>query len=185
MNWTNGKSLISRRASSELERYRESVKSAVTEKSGSPIYNASLDHAKVIVAEIFGNANMIVRLFTGRLNADVYGDDDVCEMAQRFVFDRDGKLHILIEDDVPAEELARHPFFEKVETGSNVEVRYLKRELYDTKFHMMLMDEDSYRFEPDKNEPEAVAAFGDESTGAHLVGLFNTLWEEDSKPVFA
>ena len=43
-------------------------------------------------------------------------------------------------------------------------------------FHFVLMDDNSYRFEPDKSKFGAIAAFGDDNTGKNLESLFEKIW---------
>lgn len=172
------KKLISQHTPAELQRYRESVKTAISVRDGTPVYNASIDHAAIIVGEMFAHAREDIRLFTGRFNEAVYGTPQVREQAMAFLSDPTHKVHILIEDEVEDRALRQHPFFQESGNQVNLEVRRLKRGVYDTNFHMMLMDGESYRFEPNKDQPEAVATFGDKKTTGHLVDIFDKLWRE-------
>lgn len=157
--------------------YREKVKEAIAEMDGRPVYNGSLEHATIIVEEMFAHAKDEVKLFTGRLNADVYGVPPVIGRAREFLAEPNHKARILIEEQVDEERLRRHPFILGMSRFDNLEVRCLRAGEYDPSFHMMLVDDHSYRFEPDKNQPEAVATFGDRDTTGHLDGLFEQLWK--------
>ena len=157
--------------------YREKVKEAIAARDGRPVYNRSLEHAAIIVEEMFALARNEIKLFTGRLNADVYGIPSVIIRAEKFLADADHKVRILIEEQIEEGELRKHPFISSMSRFDNLEVRRLKDGVYDPDFHMMLVDDHSYRFEPDKRQFEAVATFGDEETTGHLNGLFEQLWK--------
>ena len=157
--------------------YREEIKEAITTMDGRPVYNRSLEHAAIIVEEMFALAENEIKLFTGRLNADVYGVPPVIDRAKEFLTESDHKVRILIEEQVDEGELRRHPFIWGMSRFDNLEVRCLRLEEYDPDFHMMLVDQHSYRFEPDKRQFEAVATFGDPNTTKHLNGLFEQLWQ--------
>ena len=157
--------------------YREEVKEAITTMDGRPVYNRSLEHAAIIVEEMFALAKNEIKLFTGRLNADVYGIPSVVGWAMEFLTGSDHKVRILIEEQVDEEELQKHPFIRNTSRFDSLEVRRLIVGMYDPSFHMMLVDDHSYRFEPDKKQPEAVATFGDKDTTDHLNDLFEKLWK--------
>lgn len=157
--------------------YREKVKDAITAMDARPIYNRSLEHAAIIIEEMFAVAITEIKLFTGRLNVDVYGVPPVLSQAKAFLTGADHKVLILIEEQIDEEELQKHPFIRNMSKFDGLEVRRLRAGVYDTEFHMMLVDDHSYRFEPDKNQPEAVATFGDRETTEHLNTLFAQLWE--------
>jgi len=144
---------------------------------GRPVYNRSLEHAAVIIEEMFALAKNEVKLFTGELNASAYGLPPVLSRAEKFLADRNGKVRILIEKQVADEDLRKNPFIQRMSGSANLEVRRLRTDEYDPEFHMMLADDHSYRFEPDKTEHEAVATFGDDETTDHLAQLFETLWK--------
>ena len=105
------------------------------------------------------------------------GVPPVIGRAKEFLSGSDRKVRILIEEQVDEEELQKHPFIRNMSRFESLEVRRLKSGVYNPDFHMMLVDDHSYRFEPDKKEPEAVATFGDRDTTDHLNGLFEKLWE--------
>lgn len=157
--------------------YREEIREAIIAMDGRPVYNRSLEHAAIIIEEMFGLAKDEVKLFTGRLNADVYGTPPVIDRAKEFLVGSGHKVRILIEEQVDEGELRRHPFIRSMSRFDNLEIRRLRLEEYDPDFHMMLVDQRSYRFEPDKRQFEAVATFGDPATTKHLNGLFEQLWK--------
>lgn len=157
--------------------YREEIKAAITAMDGRPVYNRSLEHAAIIIEEMLALATNEIKLFTGRLNTDVYGVAPVVDRARTFLAGPDRKVRIVIEEQVEAEDLLRNPFIRNLRALEGLEVRCLRPGEYDPDFHMMLVDDHCYRFEPDKRQPAAVATFGDEETTGHLIKLFELLWD--------
>ena len=157
--------------------YREKVREAVAARDGRPVYNRSLEHAAIIIEEMFALAKSEVKLFTGRLNPDVYGVPSVIGKAEDFLADPNHKMRILVEEQIDKESLQSNPFIIGTSRLDNLEVRCLKPGKHDPRFHMMLVDGHSYRFEPDKTQFEAVATFGDRDTTGHLNRLFDILWK--------
>lgn len=159
--------------------YRDQVEALADKHDGEPVYNSSLEHTAIVLQSMLSRARQSVKLLTGDLNRDAYGRRTVVEQIRHFVEDKSHSVKILYEDrtlgDGEAQET--HPFLQAVKNKSHVELRHVPRGLqsrYD--FHFMLVDGDSYRFEPDKDKFGAVAAFGDEDGGKNLDGIFSTLW---------
>lgn len=162
-----------------LTDFKKRVKAAAAVKANKPLYNSSLDHAAVLAEQMFFSAEKEVCLLSGELNPKVYGRDDVVEAATLFAADPDHKLNILLEE-TSADDRAGHPFFDEFFTKKrdNVKFRLAPKALQEAyKFHFMVVDSDSYRFERDKSEPTAVAAFGDSEGGENLREIFETLWK--------
>lgn len=145
-------------------------------RDGTPLYNWSLNHAAVLAEEMFGNANEGVNIFSGNLNARVYGTPNLIQKAQQFLSDNTHKVRILIEnpDIVDPKD---HPFVREFSGNDDVEFRALPQHLHAaTDYHFIVMDSDSYRFEGNKSEPTAIAAFGDQAGGKRLTEIFDSLW---------
>ncbi len=159
-----------------LASYRQLVKKLATERDGTPVYNGSLDHAAIIVENMFANAQSYIGILTGKLNPRVYGVEEVVEQARLFLAEPNHKLEILLEDKGAA--VTRdHPFYAAFLDFSNVSIRTVPPEmstLFD--FHLLVMDNDSYRFESDKRQSAAVADFGDVTGGKNLRDIFDQLW---------
>ena len=161
-----------------IDKYRERVRSAAEAKTGEPVYNGSLAHAAVLAETMFGYAQNEILILSGELNPRVYGRADVVEQARLFLADPEHKVRVLVEtpDSLHSE---NHPLMTVLGDKENAEVRAVPRDLQEKyEFHFMVMDGDSYRFEKDKREPIAIAAFGDEIGGANIKGIFDTLWSK-------
>ena len=157
--------------------YTNKVRRLADNRAGEPVYNESLEHAVVILQNMFSHARKSICILTGRLNEDAYGDPGVVKEARRFLESPDRRIRILFEDEY-LKDVAHHPFL-AIETGQKkIEKYFVPEKLQNNyKFHFIVMDEDSYRFEPDRKEYKAVAAFGDAQGGQNLGRLFEQLWE--------
>ncbi len=164
-----------------LEGYRERVRRLARARDGEPIYNGSLDHAAIIVEEMFSHATRDVSILTGELNARVYGPDEVVEAARLFLADSETRVRVMLEEK-NNEAAGRHPFRHAFADHPHVEFRYVPPQIQETyKFHFMVMDDDSYRFEQDKNQPAAIAAFGDPDGAGSMRHVFGMIWDKSEK----
>ena len=162
-----------------LAEYREYVRSLALERDGQPIYNASVEHASVVIENLFAEARRKVDVLSGSFNVRVYGRASVVEEAKLFLASSvNNRLRIILEEDSP-EARAIHPFFKACSELPRVELRVAPQdvqELYG--FHFVLMDDDSYRFESDKTKASAVAAFGHQQGAENLDAIYESLWEK-------
>lgn len=158
-----------------LKSYARRVRLAALLRDGEPLYNGSIEHATVLASALFEHSSSEVSVFSGKLNAQVFGKDRVIERARIFLSTPERKVRIIVEspDDIDWKD---HPFIKAFGDNSDVEIKGLSNEYVNLPYHFMVMDQDSYRFEEDKNEPTAIASFGDKVGGKHLTNIFNTLW---------
>ena len=159
--------------------YRAKIEALADRRKGDPVYNDSIEHAVIILQNIFSHANRSVKILTGELNKDAYGRRTIVDEVKRFVDDDSHTLQILFEhEDLTEEEsLHDHPLLRAVADNDRVHLRHVPKNLQRSYgFHFVLMDSDGYRFEPDKGKFGAVASFGDEKGGKNLEKLFSTLW---------
>lgn len=161
--------------------YRKRVEQLAKERTGEPISNGSLDHASVIIEQMFRSAKDHVWILSGNLNARAYGRDDVLEQARLFLAHGKHHARILVEE-VDDTMLTEHPFIVEFYDNENVEFRTVSPSMLDQyEYHFLVMDEDCYRFEPQKDEPTAVASFGDSETAKHLAVIYDVIWEESDE----
>ena len=161
-----------------LDEYRQHVRLLALKRAGDPIYNASAEHASVVIEEMFARARKQVDILSGNLNARVYGRNRVVEEAKLFLASsHTNKLRIIVETD-SLRDREIHPFFRAVHDYPNIELRTAPSDVQDLYgFHFLVMDSDSYRFERDKKQAEAIAAFGDRRGAQNIKGIFEQLWE--------
>ena len=134
--------------------YEEVVIEAIRVKDGKPVFNGSIEHAAILLSRMFKVAQNNIRILSRSLNPKVYSKDIALEM-QTFL-NRGGQIRIIIEDDTKFKD---HPIAHLTE---DCEIRKLHQEIANKiPYHMTVIDDFGYRFEGDKNLPQAIAAFGD------------------------
>ncbi len=161
-----------------LEGYRQFVRSRALEHDGRPIFNESIEHASVVIENLFKSAEGRIDVLSGSLNARVYGRTEVVKEAELFLATSlKNRIRIILESD-SSESRAFHPFFMTCSRFPNLETRVAPPEQQDRYgFHFVVVDEDSYRFEDDKRQPQAIGAFGDQKGAKHLRGIHSKLWD--------
>lgn len=157
--------------------YRKKVRIAASERSGTLLYNSSLIHAAVLTEALFENADDCVRILSGKLNAHVYGQSGVIEKARLFLADPNHRIMVLLESPQDLDK-KDHPFYTAFESNDDVEFRAMGDSFIPPDYHFTVMDDDSYRFEKDKNEPNAIAAFGNKETARNLTEIFDIFWND-------
>jgi hypothetical protein len=158
-----------------LEEYRDYVQMLARKRDGEAFYNESLDHAAVIVENMFGSSRSRISILTENLIPRMFGPKEVLEKVKLFLSDPRHTLQVLYERDVSP----GNPFLESIRMSANAKVRRVPEDVQEKyKFHFLVMDGDSYRYSKDKTEPSAVAAFGDKTGAANLEAIFSTLWKQ-------
>lgn len=161
-----------------LNEYREHVELLASLRNGEPISNGSLEHAAILIEQMFKSADRQVSILTSALNARVYARDRILDQAKMFLALGSRRLNILLESD-DAGLVREHPFFERIRNNDNVEARRVPANVRNSyKYHFLVMDDDSYRFEPTKDAPTAVGVFGNKTTASRLSGIFSLLWDQ-------
>ena len=162
-----------------LAEYRQFVHSLASKRDGQPIYNASVEHASIVIENLFSKAKRRVDVLSGIFNARVYGRAPVVEEAKLFLASSaNNRLRIILEENSP-EDRAIHPFFQACSELPSVELRIAPQDVQDQYgFHFALMDGDSYRFEGDKTKASAVAAFGHREGAENLDRIYEYLWNQ-------
>lgn len=162
-----------------LTEYREFVRSVASNRNGEPIYNASVEHASIVIESLFANADRRVDVLSGIFNARVYGRESVIEEAKLFLgSSAKNRLRIILEKDAPEDRMI-HPFFKACGSMPNIELRVAPQKVQDMYgFHFVVVDDDSYRFESDKTKPSAVAAFGHKEGAENLNEIYEYLWDQ-------
>ena len=162
----------------DLNEYKRYVRTLAANRDGQPFYNASMDHASVVIESLFAIANKRIDVLTGSFNPRVYGREAVIEEAKLFLAtSRGNHLRVILEKDSAADR-EFHPLFRACAHFPNLEVRTAPKNVKEQYgFHCVLVDDDSYRFEGDKKTPSAVAAFGDPDSAARLDRAFSMIWD--------
>ena len=146
-----------------LNDYLRRLHTALEKKRPYVTYNRDKAHASLVVSAGFRHAEDKVNILSHELDPDVYESPALLKSVEYFL-DRapEARLNILVEK----EEAVRkdHQVFQIGEqykeqvTIKKVPSHLQKR--YDCNF--MLIDSFGYRFEPDRNKPNAMVAFHDD-----------------------
>lgn len=167
----------------DSEAYRNEIERVIREMKGEPVLNGSHAHASIIIERMFANARDCVQILTRKFDPRIYGTSETVEEARLYLGQPDRKCRIIVEeyDQTSFENhpfiLRMSPFFE----AGNVEVRRLTEHYASiVNVNFSLMDDCGFRFEEDKKEAVAVAAFGTgtEKFVKSLRSLFDSLWDK-------
>lgn len=159
--------------------YELHVRSLAAKGDGTPVYNESVKHAAIVIENLFAHAEDRVDILSGFCNARVFGRATVVEEAQLFLATAStNTLRIILEKDLP-EDRKIHPFFQMCATMPNVELRIAPEKLQDRYgFHFVVADKRNYRFEHDKAQSAAIAAFGNKTGAENLTKIYEYLWRQ-------
>lgn len=166
--------------------YREFVaKVAAGERPSTIILNRDTLHAAVIMEQLFQDAGKEVRILTGALSDEVYGQPHVVGAAVAFL-KRGGRLQILTESAI---EPTQNALLAAVE-GERLSERIVrsvvpKSDQRDYTFHFAVNDRDSFRFEENRCNREASVQFGEPEFSATLRAIFDSLRAGAEESAFA
>lgn len=68
----------------EIEGYREHIRRIIKSGKNEPIFNGSLDHARILMEEMFQVAESSLKILTNSLDIGVYGNN-AAEQARYFL----------------------------------------------------------------------------------------------------
>lgn len=169
-----------------MNNYRELVERLAKTNSSERIPNATIDHATVLIENLFAHAHEKVRILSGQLNKDVYGASEILGKARTFLrgecgVSNEGKkrLEILLQE--PQLDIGENPLVrmckEEPEFSNICEVKCISdakdREI---SCHFIVADGKAWRFEPDKRTPAAIACFNEPEIGKQLDEMFDVLF---------
>lgn len=166
-----------------LDAYERYVRQLARKGNGASIFNASVDHAAIVIENLFDQAQGRVDILSGFCEARVFGKPPVVAAAHLFLAASfRNRLRIVLDQDRP-EQRQDNPFFQMCASLSNVELRIAPvatQAKYG--YHFVVADSNSYRYEEDKNSSAAIAAFGHEAGAQHLSSIYDEIWQA-CKPV--
>lgn len=160
-----------------LDEYRKRVHSAAIRRDGSPIYNASIEHARVVIETICLYTDGEMKILSGSLNPKVYGGYEVVSAALAYLRRSGSTMKILLEEKEPIV-YQDNPFVHLLSMTNKVEFRFVpdnQQKRY--KFHFLVSGCDSYRYEKNRDAPAAIGAFGHTVGGKVLCDVFDEFWD--------
>lgn len=151
----------------------ELVEKSREKKSSQTIYNASIEHAEVLLKNLFKVAidnKKDVKIVSGNLNDDFYKKlvDDA-----RKAFEKGCKVSLIVLNQKV--DLKDNAFANAVKNNASGEV--LQQTKSTTCFlpHFMLVGKDAFRIEKDHEQTKAIASFNDQEIGTVLYESFEEL----------
>ena len=166
-----------------LQEYREFVRSQALRSEGDAFFNSSIDHASVVVENLFSIAKKEISILSGSFNPRVYGREDIIREARFFLaMSSNNRLRIILESDSEPDRTV-HPFFKACCEFSNLELKVAPPELQERyNFHFIVVDDRSFRYENNEDKPAAIAVFGDREIGEQLGKMYSDLWDQSGEP---
>ena len=176
--------------------YFRIIDQACEEKRDALLSNGQPAHAVYIIHKFLENAQQSVRLFTGQLlcslnGVPVYQNTHIIQAALAFLGKPNTTLSVILEKDIdvpPNGQPQDHPFIQEVtaakergEIQGSLKVYRAPKEHIDIlhevnfSYHWMVMDEQAYRLEKDKEKATAFVNFGDTGMSARLSRLFDNI----------
>jgi hypothetical protein len=147
------------------------------------ISNSSIEHASVLIGEMFQRGSGEAQIFTGSLNPALYAREEIVSAIGSYLSNSTSHLRILIQDvaeGVPNADI----FIEKVKErlGESVlpriEVKIADNFAKDQPYHFTTVGTAAFRFEPDRNKHEAFASFGRPETVEKINTIFQSFWDD-------
>lgn len=147
------------------------------------ISNSSIEHASVLIGEMFQRGSGEAQIFTGSLNPALYAREEIVSAIGTYLSNSASQLRILIQDATEGESNASI-FKEKVKDSlgesvlSRIEVKTAGSFGKDQPYHFTTVGDTAFRFEPDRNKHEAFASFGRPDTVKKINKVFESFWKE-------
>jgi len=135
----------------------------------------------ILLRKMFQNACGVVRIFSRGLSSPAYKDGQLMDDIRLYLASG-GSLHIVVEEAIPEES----PFwvllrdFPDLVALVRLDMEMITKE---PPFHFIVVDDSIYRFEGDRSETAAIAAFGDDKYASRLVGVFDALCSCSGQPL--
>lgn len=167
-----------------LNDYRRELQHALRKGNEYHQFNKDISHARVVVCTAFEHAKSRIRLLSNQLDLELYGTMPFVAAMSKFLDKKDHKLVILVETDVPEDHPVRQ--LGRRYPGQVTMARIHDDVLECYPHNCMLVDESGYRLETDRDKPEAIVVFNDDSDDLMpmLVEHFDALGElAESFPV--
>ena len=166
----------------DFQTYRDYIYECAMKKTSDIISNGSLVHAKILIGAFFLCAHDTIKIFSSKLIADIYEDEEVLKNAELFLA-KNKKIEILLQDiDEQNNSIDKHKF---IKINNNLprqcEIKTVSQKDKKITSHFVLMDKVGFRFCPNKTEPRAIASFNQPEVAENLIEQFDKLYERGNQ----
>lgn len=165
-----------------MDPYKQMLNDLIRSNKDTIISNGNGGHASALIEKLFEVADKSVHILAGHQDIDIYASSSAINAAVKFLQSPESKMTVILEDsdserlDLSAKKLfhALHsklgnPVVEKVSIYKLNESTKIKP------FHYMLVDDRAFRFAPNKQKHEALAAFNNKTAAANIMNSALTL----------
>ena len=160
-----------------FEEYKKAVKESAENKSEDLIPNGGVEHAQVVIENLFNIARKNINIFSGQLNHKVYAVDNIVSSIDRFFNKTKGTLRILLQEkDVTLENNDLIKLCREFSGRSEIKV-VTDQEDKKRNNHFITVDDKAYRYEPDKNLTDAIVCFNAKEFVVKVNKVFNDLFK--------
>ena len=163
-----------------MDKYRKEVKELADNKSSSIIPNSSIEHAAVLIENLFSHAGHSIRIFSGNLNPEVYSKSEVVCAAEKFLSkdssEGEKRLEIIVQGGIG--DGNENKLFDLCKTYDSVcGIKLADEQDKSLGSHFIVTDKTAYRLEPDRNQHVAYACFNNPVSACQLDKAFNEMFE--------
>jgi hypothetical protein len=172
-----------------LDEYAVAVRKVAETDSMEVINNSSIEHAEILMVELFSRAKSKVKIFTQSVDPSLFKLESVTSAAAKFLAEfRDGAIEFVVQDEngeqnffafAAAVSAKADPRLSKQISGvlANDLIRALP-------LNFSVFDSKAYRYVPDKTKFEAFASFNRPETAKALEDIFDKVFiSPNSKPI--
>jgi len=157
--------------------YKRIIDECAKDQKNLEISNGNSIHATYLIKALFKNAEKEIRIYTGSLSDEIFGNDELIDTAIKFLTEKEDRSvkiayqEICDEDTIKSREFVKE-ILNNDRIKNKLEVWDVSSAYKDITNHFTLMDETAYRFETDHENKRAIANFGDYASAKTLKGSF-------------
>ena len=164
-----------------MDKYRKEVKNLADSNSSNIIPNSSIEHAAVLIENLFSHAHHSIRIFSGNLNPKVYNKREVICAADKFL-SRDTseaakKLEIIVQNEIEIGDGDENKLYDLCKKYESIcEIKLADEQGKSVESHFIVTDKTAYRLEPDRNKHVAFACFNNPDSACELDRFFEEMY---------
>lgn len=154
-----------------IEKYENKVIEYLNAQQDDIILNSDINHAGILIKQIFLNAVHTVNLLSNKLDAELYERVEIINAIQSFL-NRGGKLNVAIEGKIDKNSTNIQELLTKHGIQPTVVPDWLQKQY---EYNFLTMDDTGYRFESSREEHKASVNFGDKNQTKKLNAIFDRI----------